>query len=76
MKKAGPRPLTEEEREAKEVEKEACANSKRFSLVRRNTGTFGVYDDLYGNLLSVFVTRAEAIEELQRRQTGKTYYDN
>jgi hypothetical protein len=75
-KRRGPAPLTDEEKAEKEAVKDALANDGRFQLIRRSSGKFGVWDSITGTILSVFHTRAEAIEELIRLKTGKAYYSN
>lgn len=76
MKKGGPRPLTEDQKEAKAAKAEAAQNAKRYELVMtsfRKHGAspkYGVWDGFAGAVIELFSSRGEAIEELARLQTG------
>jgi hypothetical protein len=72
-KKSGP---TEEEREAKVAAKEGVAQSKRFQFITTNSGKFGVWDGVSGRILSLFSRQEDAIAELTRIKTGKSYIEN
>jgi hypothetical protein len=68
----GPLPMSAAEREEKRLQKEEAANSRRYALVETRSGKHGVFDDHDGRVVSLFHTKAEAMEELERMRTGRS----
>jgi hypothetical protein len=73
LKKSGPKALTEEEREEKLARQEEAANSKRYKYIETSSGKHGVWDDINGYTVFLAYTKEEAIEELARLKTGRSY---
>jgi hypothetical protein len=72
-KKCGPTPLTEEEREEKAAARDAVANNKRFQFIETNSGRYGVFDGTSGRVVSLFPRPEDAVAELTRLKTGRSY---
>jgi hypothetical protein len=70
VKKNRPRPLTEEEREAKKAKAEAAQHKKRFQLIETSSGKWGTWDGQNGTVTNIHWTREEALEELARLRSG------
>jgi hypothetical protein len=73
VKKSGPKSLTDEEREEKLARQEEAANSKRYQYIVTSSGKFGIWDGVNGYTVFLAYTEEEAIEEMSRLQTGKSY---
>jgi hypothetical protein len=73
LKKSGPKTLTEEEREEKLARQEEAANSKRYQYIETSSGKHGVWDDINGYVVFLAYTKEEAIEEMARLKTGRSY---
>ena len=78
MKTKGPRPLTDEEKEAKAVAKEAAAEKKRWQLIVTisrqhvvNSLTHGVWNSREGKVVFVSPDREDAAAEMEQLKTGK-----
>lgn len=72
--KKGPKPLTEEEIEAKEEAKESKADKNRFQLIQtssRHGIKHGIWDSREGATIFMAYTLAECQEEMTRLRSGK-----
>ena len=65
--------LTDEEREERLARQEETANSKRYQYIETSSGKFGIWDGVNGYTVFLAYTKEEAIEEMARLQTGKSY---
>jgi hypothetical protein len=71
-KKTGPKAMSEDEREEKRLRKEEAENTKRYQLIQQGA-YHGVWDDTSAAVITLWHTKAEAIEELAKIKSGRIY---
>jgi hypothetical protein len=71
--KHGRKPRLLDEREAHLAAQEEVANSKRFQYIVTSSGKFGIWDGSDARIVALFQSKDEAIEELTRLKTGRSF---
>lgn len=61
-----------QEKLAKKAELEERANDRRWQLISTNSGKWGIWDNDGGSVISLYLTRQEAIDELARIRAGSS----